>query len=124
MLGNSNAVPTIAVKDVEAAKKFYSDVLGLELLKENVEGLTYKSGDSRILVYPSSYAGSNKATYAGWSVDNIETAVEELKSKGVQFEHYDFPGSTLEGDIHVMGDIKGAWFTDPDGNILALDQQR
>ena len=81
----------------------------------------YKSGSSVIFIYPSEFAGSNKATAVGWGVgDDIERVVSELKAKGVIFEHYDMPQAKLEGDIHVMGELKSAWFKDPDGNILNL----
>ena len=83
--------------------------------------LAYRSGDSRVLVYESEYAGTNKATAVTWAVGNdLEQVVAALKEKGVNFEHYDFPGGTRQGDIHVMGNTKAAWLTDPDGNILAL----
>jgi hypothetical protein len=55
-----------------------------------------------------------------WSVDDVDAEVKELKKKGVAFEHYEMPGSTLEGDVHVFGDMRVAWFKDPDGNILNL----
>jgi catechol 2,3-dioxygenase-like lactoylglutathione lyase family enzyme len=123
MLGNSNVGVTIAVSDLDAAKRFYGEVLGLEQVNEDPGGVSYKSGNSRVYVYPSDMAGTNKATYAGWSVTDIEAVVEELKAKGVSFEQYDdMPGVTRQGDIHVMGDsFKAAWFKDPTGNILALD---
>ena len=123
MLGDSDAAVTIAVKDVNEAKKFYGETLGLKQEKESPEGVTYRSGNTRILVYPSGYAGTNQATYAGWQVNDIEAVVNDLKSKGVTFEHYPdmMEGMTLEGDVHVMGSMKSAWFKDPSGNILALD---
>jgi hypothetical protein len=72
-------------------------------------------------VYQSQYAGTNKATAATWGVDDdIEVIVPALKAKGVSFEHYDMPGMTLKGDVHVGEGLKAAWFKDPDGNILAL----
>jgi catechol 2,3-dioxygenase-like lactoylglutathione lyase family enzyme len=122
MLGDKEAIATIAVKDLAAAKKFYEGVLGLKLASANEpEAVTFKSGSSRVIVYRSQYAGTNKATAINWTVGNdMEKVVRGLKEKGVAFEHYDFPGMTLDGDIHVMGDIKAAWFKDPDGNIIAL----
>jgi catechol 2,3-dioxygenase-like lactoylglutathione lyase family enzyme len=123
MLGEADAAVTIAVSDMDVAKKFYGETLGLTQENESPAGVTYKSGNSRVFVYPSEYAGSNKATYAGWHVDNLEQVVDGLKSKGVQFEQYDnLPGATREGDIHKFGEeFAGAWFKDPSGNILALD---
>jgi catechol 2,3-dioxygenase-like lactoylglutathione lyase family enzyme len=113
---------TIAVRSVAAAKKFYEDTLGLKPLEAQEPGVvSYRSGNSRILVYESSYAGTNKATTATWIVDDeLEGVVRGIKAKGVRFEHYDLPGVTRNGDVHVTGKSKAAWFKDPDGNILAL----
>ena len=112
---------TIAVKNLDAAKEFYQGLLGLEPVPVEERVLAYRSGDSRILVYESAYAGTNKATAATWAVgDDIEQVVAALKEKGVNFKHYDFPGGTVQGDVHIMGKTKAAWLTDPDGNILAL----
>jgi len=125
MLGKRNAMATIAVKDINAAKKFYEEKLGLQPAgSEEPSVITYKSGNSSVLVYESQYAGTNKATAATWSVgDNIEGIVQALKAKGISFEHYDFPNTRLEGDVHVMGKMKAAWFKDPDGNIINLAGQ-
>lgn len=72
-----------------------------------------------MLVYQSPNAGPKKATSATWSVGGeLETIVRSLKDAGVQFEHYDLPGARREGDIHIFGDFRAAWFKDPDGNIL------
>jgi catechol 2,3-dioxygenase-like lactoylglutathione lyase family enzyme len=106
---------TIAVKDLERAKKFYRETLGLQPEGE----MGFKSGKSQIVVYQSEFAGTNKATSATWSVPDAEAVVNALKAKGVKFEHYDdLPGLTRKGDLHVKGSFKGAWFKDPDGNIL------
>jgi catechol 2,3-dioxygenase-like lactoylglutathione lyase family enzyme len=125
MLGDKTAVATIAVKDMDAAKKFYEGTLGLKPAEHQDEGgLLYKSGDSNVFVYQSQFAGTNQATTASWAVgDDIEKVVEELKAKGVKFEQYDgIPGVKREGEIHIAGDgkLKAAWFKDPDGNILNL----
>lgn len=76
-------------------------------------------------IYPSEYAGTNQATAASWGVgDDLDAIVQDLTSKGVAFEHYDdLPGTTREGDVHVMGELKAVWFKDPDGNILNLINQ-
>jgi catechol 2,3-dioxygenase-like lactoylglutathione lyase family enzyme len=123
MLSDANLVTTIAVKDMDEAKKFYGDTLGLKFVTENPGGAEYQTGNSRLFIYPSQFAGTNQATYGGWTVDDIDATVEELKGKGVQFEQYDnLPDTVREGDIHIMGGkFKGAWFRDPSGNILALD---
>ena len=84
----------------------------------------FTSGDGGVFVYPSQFAGTNKATAAAWQVDNVDATVNDLKAKGVTFEHYDnIPGGSREGDVHVMGDLRAAWFKDPDGNILNIVNQ-
>jgi predicted lactoylglutathione lyase len=125
MLANRNAMATIAVKDLATAKKFYEGKLGLTPLDTAEEGvLTYQSGTSTVLVYVSAFAGTNKATSATWGVgDEFDNIMKALKAKDVVFEHYDMPGMKREGDVHVAGDFKGAWFKDPDGNILHIFNQ-
>jgi catechol 2,3-dioxygenase-like lactoylglutathione lyase family enzyme len=121
MLGDTEAIATIAVKDLAAARTFYRDKLGLqEAASEEKMVLTFKSGSSVLLVYTSEFAGTNEATAATWAVDDVAAVVGELKANGVVFEHYDFPGMTLEGDVHVSGKRKVAWCKDPDGNILSI----
>ena len=120
MLGDKEAVANIAVKNLETAKKFYEETLGLtQIGAEGQEVIVFRSGSSKIYVYKSQYAGTNQATAVTWVVGkDIESVVRELKTKGVAFEHYDMPDMTREGDIHVAGNMKVAWFKDPDGNIL------
>jgi catechol 2,3-dioxygenase-like lactoylglutathione lyase family enzyme len=122
MLGNKDAVANLAVKDLKVAKKFYQDTLGLKQVgAEGQELIVFKSGNSTINVYRSQYAGTNKATAVTWAVgEDVEAVVQALKAKGVTFEHYDMPGMTRKGDIHVAGKMKVAWFKDPDGNILNI----
>jgi catechol 2,3-dioxygenase-like lactoylglutathione lyase family enzyme len=120
-IAEGNVFGMIAVKDIDAAKKFYSETLGLNLLEENPGGLLYQSGSGKVFVYETPNAGTNKATSASWEVDDIVTAVKELQDKNISFEEYDMPGTTHEGAVHVMGEMKAAWFKDPDGNILGLN---
>jgi catechol 2,3-dioxygenase-like lactoylglutathione lyase family enzyme len=120
MLGNKNAIANIAVKNLDTARKFYEGTLGLkEVDAEGGELIVFKSGNTVLNVYRSQYAGTNKATAVTWPVgDDIDNVVRALKAKGVAFEHYDMPDMKHEGDLHVSGDMKVAWFKDPDGNIL------
>jgi catechol 2,3-dioxygenase-like lactoylglutathione lyase family enzyme len=122
MLADKSAMATIPVKDLNAARKFYEDTLRFQKTDEEAgEAVTYRSGKSEVVVYRSDFAGSNRATAATWAVgDEIDDIVKDLKTKGVPFEHYNMPGMKAQGDIHVGGDMKVAWFKDPDGNILAL----
>ena len=122
MLGKADATPMIAVKDLDRARKFYEETLGLEAKQEmGGEVLTVQSGRTPITVYRSEFAGTNKATALTFDVDDIEGEVRELKDKGIFFEHYDLEGLTAKGDIYEGdGGFKTAWFKDPDGNILSL----
>jgi catechol 2,3-dioxygenase-like lactoylglutathione lyase family enzyme len=122
MLADKNAGATLAVTDLVRARDFYENTLGLEAIDENPGGVLYRSGSSVVLVYPSEFAGTNKATAAGWAVgDDLDAIVEELRAKGVTFEHYDdLPDTTRDGDIHTTAGFKAVWFKDPDGNILNL----
>ena len=121
MLRDTDAVATLAVKNLDEAAKFYEETLGLTRAgAEDDEVVVFESGDTRINVYRSSYAGTNKATALTWPVDDVDDVVRTLKAKGVRFEHYDLPDTKRQGDVHVSGDIKVAWFKDPDGNILSV----
>ena len=120
MLSDKDAVATVAVKNLESARKFYEQTLGLTKVMENTEVLAFKSGRSTLFVYRSQFAGTNKATAVTWVTDEVEDVVKALKSRGVSFEHYDLPNMTRQGDLHVAGTMKAAWFKDPDGNIFSL----
>jgi catechol 2,3-dioxygenase-like lactoylglutathione lyase family enzyme len=122
MLGDKEAVATLAVKDLAVARKFYEGTLGLKPVDtQGSEAVTYKSGNSTVIVYRSQYAGTNKATAANWLLGkDMEKIVQGLAERGVRFERYELPGMTVSGPIHSSGDFKAAWFKDPDGNIIAL----
>ncbi len=121
MLSNRDAVANLAVKNVQAAKKFYEGTLGLKQVDaEGSELIVFKSGNTTVNVYESKEAGTNKATAVTWTVDDVESEVDALKAKGVKFEHYDMPGMKRQGDVHIGGEMKVAWFKDPDGNILNI----
>jgi catechol 2,3-dioxygenase-like lactoylglutathione lyase family enzyme len=125
MLGGTDAAATLPVSDLERARNFYENTLGLEAVQEPPGAILYRSGNSFVLVYSSEHAGTNKATAAVWAVgDDFDPIVQALEDKGVPFEHYDdVPETTREGDVHQMGDLKAVWFKDPDGNILNLVNQ-
>ena len=122
MLGDKDAAANIAVKDLEVAKRFYGETLGLtQVGSEADELIVFRSGNSMINVYRSKYAGTNQATALTWVVgEGVENVVEALKAKGISFEHYGMPEIRREGDVHIGGNMKVAWFKDPDGNILNI----
>lgn len=120
MIGKANATPMLAVKDLDRARSFYEGTLGLEQVDDFGEGFMLRSGDTRVTVYRSEFAGTNKATALTFDVDDIESEVRDLKDKGISFERYDLPGLEPQGDLYVGDGMKTAWFKDPDGNILSL----
>ena len=120
MLNDNDAVATVAVKNLDGARKFYEQTLGLTKVMENEEVLAFKSGKSTLFVYRSQFAGTNKATAVTWVAEDVEDIVKTLKGRGVSFEHYDLPEMIRQGDLHVRGTMKAAWFKDPDGNIFSL----
>jgi len=123
MLSNRDALATIAVKDLTVAKGFYEGKLGLKRTgPESPEVITYKSGNATVVVYRSQYAGTNQATSATWGLgEEFDGIVRSLKQAGIAFEHYDMPDARRDGDVHLFGDFKAAWFKDPDGNILHIN---
>ena len=122
MLNDIDASANLAIKDLAAARKFYEGTLGLtQIGSEGEELIVYRSGKTMLNVYKSKEAGTNKATAVTWAVgDKVEDIVTALAAKGVKFEHYDMPGMTRKGDVHIGGDMKVAWFKDPDGNLLNI----
>ncbi|MEX1995467.1 MAG: VOC family protein [Candidatus Saccharimonadales bacterium] len=122
MLNDKDVYTMLPVDDMAAAKKFYGETLGLKEAGSDPSGMGsfYTSGKTRVMVYQSKYAGTNKGTAANWGVDDVDAVAKQLKDKGVKFEHYDFPETTREGDVHIWGEIRSAWFKDPAGNILGI----
>ena len=117
-----DAVANLATRNMSAARKFYEGTLGLQPIGNADEHLVaYRTGKTRIFVYASEFAGTNKATAITFAVgDKLDDVVKNLRHRGVRFEHYDLPGMTREGDIHVGGGMRVAWLKDPDGNIINL----
>ena len=121
MFESATALPTIAVSDIDRAKKFYGEILGFKITEDLTSGVRFETGSgSSFFVYPSQFAGSNKATYMGFEVQDLDAAVKELRDRGIVFEEYDFPGlKTVDGIAEMEGE-RGAWFKDPEGNILSV----
>jgi predicted enzyme related to lactoylglutathione lyase len=123
MFADFACFPTIPASDIGRARRFYSEKLGLEPARDGEDGLVYETGKGTgFLLYESQFAGTNQATAMGWQVTDFDAAVEELRSRGVTFEDYDFPGFKTENGIMTMPNgMRGAWFKDSEGNILAVD---
>jgi catechol 2,3-dioxygenase-like lactoylglutathione lyase family enzyme len=122
MLTDAPARPTIAVSDMDKAKAFYGDALGLKHVEDNPGGSRYEAGGTYIELYPSEFAGTAKNTVAGFEVSDLDATMDSLRQKGVAFLDYDLPGVKTNNGVADLGDARGCWFKDPDGNILAIIQ--
>jgi len=123
MLANSSVCAALPASDIDRAKKFYQESLGLKISKEDPGGIEFECGSgTSLMVYPSGFAGTNKATAAAWEVVDIEAEMSGLRSKGVTFEDYDLPELKTENGVATFGNEKAAWFKDSEGNILAISQ--
>ena len=123
MLMNAPIRAYIPVSDVVRARQFYEEKVGLQPKELYAGGVIYECGGTEVFMYPTTNAGTSKASQAFWSVDDVEAEVNELKARGVKFEEYDMPGMTMKNSIVTAGGAKTAWFKDTEGNILAVSQR-
>jgi catechol-2,3-dioxygenase len=123
MLTDSKVTANVPASDLDRARRFYADTLGLTPADENPGGLVYTtSAGTTFFLYQTEYAGQAGHTIAQWHVGSVADEVRDLKAKGVEFEHYDMPGVTWDGDVATMqGMGSAAWFKDSEGNIMCLD---
>jgi catechol 2,3-dioxygenase-like lactoylglutathione lyase family enzyme len=130
MLEKAKVATRLPAQDLERARRFYSEKLGLEPAEERPGGLLYRCGDTEFGLFQSAGEPSGAHTQMGWEVDDIEAVVEELRSRGVVFEQYDFPGlTTMDGIAEIEGNYpskgkgeRAAWFRDSEGNMLGMGQ--
>jgi predicted enzyme related to lactoylglutathione lyase len=124
MLKLKDAAAAIPAQDIKRARQFYEQKLGLVATEESPDGgVRYAAGSSFFMVFPSRGKASGDHTQIGLDVDDINAAVTELKSKGVKIEEYDYPDFKTKDGIVEMGDGKGAWFKDSEGNLISLLQR-
>ncbi len=123
MLTAHNSSAIVAVSDLDRARDFYGRTLSLQQTGGgDNEPLMFSTGDTILVVYPSEFAGTNRANAVVWGVGaDLGSIVAELRGKGVVFERYDMEGADFADGIHWFGDFGAAWFRDPDGNILHLN---
>jgi predicted enzyme related to lactoylglutathione lyase len=125
MLSNSKVEANIPAGDLQRARDFYADKLGLTPSEEfGEEALAYRTaGGTSFNIYRTEYAGQAGHTIAQWHVDDIESEVRDLKAKGITFEVYDMPGVTWDGEIASLeGMGRAAWFKDSEGNTMCIDE--
>jgi catechol 2,3-dioxygenase-like lactoylglutathione lyase family enzyme len=130
MLADSPVATRLPAKDLERARRFYLEKLGLAPVEERPGGLCYHCGGGYFVVFESAGAASGDHTQMAWEVANIDTMVAALRARGVVFEEYDLPGlKTVNGIANIEGNYpskgvgeKGAWFRDSEGNLLGIGQ--
>ena len=126
MLNSAPVAATIAVRDLDKAKKFYVEIVGLKIKRDLAPGafICEAGAGSMILVYSRPNHVPSAATVASFEVTSAEDTVRDLEARGLRFEDYDLPEVKTDAN-HIAtlpGGSKGAWFTDPDGNIIAVAQ--
>jgi catechol 2,3-dioxygenase-like lactoylglutathione lyase family enzyme len=130
MLAQSQVATRLPVKNLERARRFYSEKLGLEPAEERPGGLCYRCGPGYFALFESAGAASGTHTQMAWEVVDIEATVATLRARGVVFEEYDLPGlKTVNGIAEIEGNYpskgvgeRGAWFRDSEGNVLGIGQ--
>jgi predicted enzyme related to lactoylglutathione lyase len=111
----------IPAKDMQRARRFYEDKVGLRPKQEIAGGVVYEfAGGTACFLYPTPNAGTSRASQAFWSVADVEQEVAELRARGVEFEDYDMPGEKSPSGVVTAGGAKAAWFKDSEGNIMAV----
>lgn len=125
MLSNAVVHPMLPAADIARARKYYNEVLGLEMLGEDESTVAYQCGSGTVLfVYPSANAGTNQGTAAEFEVPDVDATKGALERRGVAFEDYDMPGlKTTNGVLSLPSGGKVAWFKDSEGNILSITQR-
>jgi catechol 2,3-dioxygenase-like lactoylglutathione lyase family enzyme len=130
MLDKFEVATRLPARDLERAKAFYAEKLGLHPAEERPGGVLYQCGGTRFALFASAGRPSGEHTQMGWTVTDIEAVVRELRSRGVEFEHVDVPGlRTVDGIAEVGGNYpsvgtgeRAAWFRDSEGNLLGLGE--
>jgi catechol 2,3-dioxygenase-like lactoylglutathione lyase family enzyme len=131
MLDQSEVATRLPAQDLDRARAFYADKLGLRPVEERPGGLRYRCGNSYFALFESAGAASGTHTQMGWEVADIAAVVAELRARGVVFEEYDLPGlTTVNGIAEVAGNYpskggtgeKAAWFKDSEGNLIGIGQ--
>jgi catechol 2,3-dioxygenase-like lactoylglutathione lyase family enzyme len=131
MLANARVATRLPAQDLERARAFYSEKLGLEPAEERPGGLRYVFGETEFVLFESAGAASGDHTQMAFDVDDLDAAVEELRDRGLAFEDYDMPGmKTTDGITEVPGNYpskggkgeRAVWFRDSEGNLIGMGQ--
>ena len=121
MLGNARVGAIIPVSDRGRAIDYYTNTLGLTVEQETGDDVLFGAGGDTLLgIYQTPYAGKAEHTLAAFMVDDLDATMAAMRERGVTFEEYDLPGLKTENAVGVLDGERGAWFKDPDGNILSI----
>jgi catechol 2,3-dioxygenase-like lactoylglutathione lyase family enzyme len=130
ILARSKVATRLPAQDLDRARRFYAEKLGLEPIEEREGGLRYECGGVVFALFSSTGAPSGVHTQMGWEVADIDATVAELRARGVAFEEYDIPGlKTVDGIAEIEGNYpskgtgeRGVWFHDSEGNLLGIGE--
>ncbi|MGH3704038.1 MAG: VOC family protein [Agromyces sp.] len=123
MFESARVYTVLPASDLERAVRYWKDTFDLEPVMTDETGVLFEMGDSRVLVYETPFAGTAENTAFGIDTDDLEAAMTELRSRGVEFADYDLPGLKTVDGIAELGGERSAWFTDSEGNIFAIGQR-
>lgn len=121
MFKDQTSSAIVAVSDLDRARRFYGETLGLGSAGDMDDVLAFRTGETTLIVYKSDSAGTNRANAVVWSAKDFDAVIGELRGNGVRFEEYPDMGMEIRDGVHITGDFKAAWFKDPDGNILHVN---
>lgn len=130
MLDNAKVATRLPAQDLQRAKEFYADKLGLEPAEERPGGVVYRLANGEFALFESAGAPSGDHTQMAFEVADLDAAVGQLRQRGVVFEEYDSPGlTTVDGIADIEGNYpskgrgeRGAWFRDSEGNMIGIGQ--
>jgi predicted enzyme related to lactoylglutathione lyase len=131
ILARSDVQGRLPAQDLERARRFYAEKLGLHPVEEREGGLRYRCGSTLFSLFASTGEPSGRHTQMGWKVDDIEATLAELRGRGLEFEEYDFPGfETRDGIVDIPGTYpseggvgeRAVWFRDSEGNLIGIGQ--
>ena len=124
MLADYSMHVVLLSRDLAESRAFDHDKLGLEILDENQEAITFRSGSTELAVTKSTTGTSDEQTQAGWHVDDLEAELRELRARGVEIQDYDLPGLKTVDGVADIGFADAAWIVDPHGNALGILQRK
>ncbi|HEX5595221.1 MAG TPA: VOC family protein [Micromonosporaceae bacterium] len=124
MLSAAPVQAAIPASDMERAKRFYRDTLGLKISLETEDAVHFESGGTQLFTYPTPNAGQAPTTLAAWLVTDLDAEMADLRTRGITFEEYDLPDLKTVNGVAEWGSVRGAWFKDSEGNILAVVERR